>query len=97
MSENMPTEDVPSSLEVLQDLDARQDDVLAQLDDLNDRVEAALLEYGAGKSTETDDSTSLDPVEADVESRGAVRECSDADAVDTTLGDADESLESDAA
>ncbi len=68
MSENMPTEDVPSSLEVLQDLDARQDDVLTQLDELNDRVESALLEYGAGKSTETDDSTSLDPVEAGVES-----------------------------
>lgn len=86
----------PSSLDVLQDLDTRQDDLLSQLDELNGRVEAVLEEFGAGTSKAPADSASADPVEADVECSDAVGECTDADPVDSRVSDGAESLESDA-
>lgn len=54
--ENQPASIPPDSLTLIQDLEARQDDLLKQLDELNHRVEAALNDFlrsNAPAETET--------------------------------------------
>ena len=43
----MPPENVPGEIELLADIDARQNAVLEQLDQLNDRIEATINEFAA--------------------------------------------------
>ncbi|MBN1853666.1 MAG: hypothetical protein JW829_13120 [Pirellulales bacterium] len=41
------------------ELEARQDELIVQLDHLNDKIEAALLEYAPASRTESDEDISF--------------------------------------
>lgn len=86
-----------TSLEILQDLDARQDDVLAQLDELNERVESVLAEFTTARSSPDEIEESADPVEANVECESAVSQGTDTDSLDSRGSDRSDAVESDAA